>query len=297
MEKAILKALIYSDLFEYPLKAWEIHKWLIGKKATLRQVEKTLRIKKLEGRIKDKEGYFFLKRRAKLVRQRKNREKISEKYFKQAKFVSFFLKIIPWIKLVGVSGSLSMMSASKSDDIDFFIITQRGRLWISRLWIILVLNLLNIRRKPSHSKKKSIGKICVNLLLDEDSLTLTDKNIYLAHEVLQMMPLWERDNIYSKYLEDNAWVFKYLPNWITSTSSMYHVSSIKYFKKQDSHNTDYIIHNTFNLLEQIAKWFQLKYMRQPKGMEKITETALYFHPEDKGREVLSIFKRKIAHLE
>src|SRR5262245_34090416 len=44
MESAILKTLIYADIFDYPLKAWEIHKWLISKKkCELSEVEESLR--------------------------------------------------------------------------------------------------------------------------------------------------------------------------------------------------------------------------------------------------------------
>lgn len=286
MEKAILKTLIYGDIFDYPLKAWEIHKWLIGKKASLQQVEKGLRNLNNESSIKHQAGYYFLPRRIQLVTKRKLKQKQSDKYLKQARVVARIFKIIPWVKLVGVSGSLAMQNAGKLDDIDLFVITDKNRLFLSRILMLGILNLLGKRRKPRQTKRQTSGKICINLLLEEDSLAQTNKDIYLAHEILQMRPLWQKDGIYSKYLADNEWAFKFLPNW-TST-----VDSINYFNfslgsKSRRHPS------LIDFLEKIAKWIQLKYMRTPQGMEKISNNALYFHPQDCRPQVLELYDKKI----
>lgn len=278
MEKAILKTLIYANIFDYPLKINEIHKWLIGKKATLRQVDKALGNL---GEIKKKGKYYFLKERDSLVAQRFRKEKQSVIYFRKAKFISQVLKIIPWIKLVGISGGLALNNAGKSDDIDLFIITSKNRLWMSRLLIVGLLSLVGQRRKKMDSKRKIAGKICVNILLEEDKLEQESKDIFVAHEVLQMRVLWQRGGIYTKYLEDNSWAFRFLPNWLGDST-------------KNSHNTKYIIHNTFfDIFEKLAKHFQLKIMKKPQGMERIEDGALYFHPEDCRQKVLSEYRRRL----
>src|SRR3990172_1629516 len=224
MEKSILKTLIYADIFDYPLKINEIHKWLIGRKTTLLQIEKALDklVKSSRQRrglpetakLKVKSGYYFLPKRARIVGIRKRREKQSKIYFRKAKILSQLLKIIPWIKLVGVSGGLAMENAGKSDDIDLFIITSKNHLWISRLIALGLLSLVGQRRKTGGKGRKIAGKLCVNTLLEEDRLEQASKDIFVAHEVLQMRVLWQRDEVYSKYLADNEWAFKFLPNWI-----------------------------------------------------------------------------------
>lgn len=212
MEKAILKTLIYADIFDYPLRAYEIHKWLIGRKATLRQIERALDKLSKKKKVKNQRGYFFL--RDGLVRKRILRRRGSQRFLLKAKFTTWFLKIIPWIKLVGISGGLAMENASKVDDIDLFLITARNRLWITRLLALILLSLTGQRRQVGQKGRKIAGKLCLNILLEEGSLEQTSKDIYLAHEVLQMRVLWQRNGIYKKYLEDNSWAFKYLPNWI-----------------------------------------------------------------------------------
>lgn len=292
MEKAILKTLVYADIFDYPMILREIHKWLIGKKATLRQVESAIGRLVKSLKLKVQSDYYFLRKSNGMVRKRKRREKQSAKYLLKAKFLCQILKIIPWIKLIGISGGLALDNATKADDIDLFIITAKNRLWISRLLVLGVLSLTGQRRKIGDRGKKIAGKICINTLLEEDRLEQRNKDIFVAHEVLQMKVLWQREGIYAKYLLDNEWVFKFLPNWI---GEQYRVSSIKYLgKKQVTPNTKYKILNTWtDLIESLAKKFQLMIMQKPLGEERIQDGALYFHPKDCRLEVLSKYERKL----
>ena len=291
MEKAILKTLIYANIFDYPLKGYEIHKWLIGKQVSLRQIEKALDKLNQNKKTKRKKGYFFLLRRDGLVRKREQREKHSRKFLIKAKFCVWFLKIIPWIKLIGISGGLAMNNAGKTDDIDLILITSKNRLWLTRFLIIGILDFLRVRRKVKMKGNQVAGKLCINLLLEEDNLEQKNKDIYTAHEVLQMKILWERDGIYSKYLDDNSWAFKFLPNWIDSDMSLRvppKAGRGNLIKNKDSHVASLL----GMTMERLAKWIQLKIMRKPQGMERIEEGALYFHPKDTRSQVLDIYRQK-----
>lgn len=300
MEKAILRTLVYADIFDYPLKIQEIHKWLIGRKATLRQIEKALRGLNQESRISSHGKYYFLRKREGLVIQRNHREKQSVRYFRKAKLLSQILKVVPWIKLVGISGGLALQNASKKDDIDLFIITNKNRLWISRLLALGLLTLTGQRRKVGEKGRKIAGKLCLNILLEEDRLEQQNKDIFVAHEVLQMKVLWQREGIYAEYLEDNSWAFKFLPNWIggargPASSASRRASSIASLLRLRAGTPSSLspLANLTNLLEKLAKWFQLKIMQKPQGMERIEDGALYFHPEDCRTKVLSEYQRNL----
>ncbi len=291
MENAILKTLIYADIFDYPLTIFEIHKWLIGRKETLRQIEKWLEKLRVKGKVERVKEYYFLTDRTKLIRKRKITADQSHRYLRKAKLAVWFLRVIPWIKLIGVSGGLAMGNADKKDDIDLFIITAKNRLWICRLLILGFLSLTGQRRRVKAENNKAAGKFCVNMLLEEDQLIQFRKDIYLAHEVLQMKVLWQKDGIYFKYLTDNEWAFKFLPNWI---GNQYHVLSSKYHVSNNQmQNTKYIILNT---IENLAKKFQLWYMKKPEGLERIEDGALYFHPQDYRTKVLEEYKTRIRNL-
>lgn len=298
MEKAILKTLAYADIFNYPLNLYEIHKWLVGRKANLRQVEKSLLLLKKAKRVGSKQSlpfprekgktvYYFLGRREKLVRDRKVKAKQSAIFLKKAKALAVLLKFIPWIKLVGISGGLAMGNAGNIDDIDFFIITAKGKLWVSRLAALGILALSGQRRKAGQSGKLAAGKICLNTILEEDELEQEHKDIYLAHEVLQMKVLWEREGVYSKYLHDNDWVFNFLPNWVGSSRQ---IASLRYPLPKK------IPPKTINVLENLARGFQLAIMKPKQGKERIENGGLYFHPQDCRPGVLTEYKKRLKKI-
>lgn len=288
MEKAILKTLIYYDIFGFPLKAWEIHKWLIGRSASLKQIEKTLNKLGQGKSIKYYGGYYSLSRRKGLIKARLEKEQISKQHLLIARLVSSLFRLIPWIKLVGVSGSLAMMGSLKRDDIDLFIVTSEKRIWITRLLLIFLTSLTGLRRKRREKRRKANGKICINLILEESDLAQKKKNIYLAHEVLQMKVLWQKDEVYSKFLHDNEWAFKYLPNWKSSVLDKGKGKSVK--GKVEFRN------GFVDWLEEMAKSFQLRVMGSPDKSERIENGALYFHPEDKGIKILEEYKKRILEV-
>lgn len=49
-----------------------------------------------------------------------------------------------------------------------------------------------------------------------------------------------------------------------------------------------------DFLENLAKWFQLRIMKKPAGMERIENGALYFHPNDVRKEILAKYNQKIS---
>lgn len=288
MEKAILKTLIYYDIFNFPLKAWEVQKWLVGKKANLKKTEEGLKKLKKNGKVDNQGDYYFLSGRKRLVKDRINREKVSQKHLQTANIIAKLFKVIPWIKLVGVSGSLAMMGSANKDDIDLFIITSKNRIWISRLLLIFLTTLTGLRRKRRVKLLEASGQICINLILEIDNLVQQKKNIYLAHEILQMRVLWQRSEIYSKFLHDNKWVFDLLPNWKSGVLEKGKEERVKGKVKSGSRFIDG--------LENLAKSFQLKIMNSPSGSERIESGALYFHPENKGEKILDEYNKRIKQL-
>lgn len=290
MEKAVLKTLAYYDVFDFPLKAWEVHKWLTGKKATLVQVEDALIRLEKKNRIARSRGYWYLAGKKKTVKQRESKEKISSGHINLAGYVGALLRLIPWVKMVGISGSLALSASKKEDDIDLFIITDKHRIWISRFLLILLTSAIGLRRSRREKKLSAAGKICINLILERSNLAQKKRNIYVAHEVLQMRPLWQKQQIYSDFLHANSWAFKYLPNWKSS-------------ERMDRKNwnngnfTEAVSSGSLSdLLENFAQKIQLNIMKKPQGKERIETGALYFHPEDKGVKILSEYRKRIAAL-
>lgn len=285
MEKAILKTLIYADIFDYPMLAHEIHKWLIKKEASIEQIEKALKRLVNQKKIVLKQGVYFLKRRSELIGIRQEREVVSQKYYAKAQWIGRFLRIIPWIQLVGISGSLAMRNAEESDDIDLFVITRSNRVWLTRLCTALILELFGERRKRDASPKESQSKICLNLLLSEDALEQKKHNLYIAHEILQLKVLWERSKTYQKFLEANQWAMAFLPNWIG-------ISAVeKRIQPGLKRNWQFV-----DMIEKMLEVLQIRYMGKLSGSEVVGHQALYFHPEDAGVWVMKEYERRVKLL-
>lgn len=284
MEKAVLKTLAYADIFAYPMKVWEVHKWLLEKKASLRDVEKTLNNLSQEGKIKNQDGYYSLAGRKGLIRKRVERSAISKRYFARARLISQFFKLIPTVLLVGVSGGLAMENASSKDDIDLFVITDEGKLWQTRFLLLCILQALGKRRKKSDSKQAARGKCCLNILIDENNLAQNGKDIYTAHEVLQLKVLWEKGDVYSKFLAANSWVFKFLPNW-RGVSVQGRMPKAKSEKQK-----------TQGIAERLARALQLSIMGATGKSRWANDNVLCFHPENYREKILAEYTKAVKDI-
>jgi hypothetical protein len=209
-QQAILRTLAYADVFAYPLTLKELHLFLIGRK--INQTDLTKELKGLKN-ISQKQGFFYLQNQEKNFTLRQKRKKASQEKLKIAQRVAGWLKMIPWIKMVGITGNLAMSNADEKDDIDLLIITSKDRLWLSRLSAILITELLGKRRRPN--QKSVADKICLNMFLDENHLPIPQKEQSLptAHEICQLRPLFDKDHFYQKFVQQNQWLAKFLPNW------------------------------------------------------------------------------------
>lgn len=209
MRKEILRTIIYADIFDYPLCLQEVWHYLISPKQFNQQKIKE-GIKKIPN-IETERGYFFLKNRRRTIAIREKRKKISEEKLKTAHRAARILKMIPTIKLIALTGSLAMNNAKKADDIDFLIIAASNRLWLTRGLVVVLLRLMGLYRRPD----KINNMICPNMFLAEDNLEIPSKeqDLFSAHEVVQVKPLWFKDNMYNRFLKENLWSQKYLANW------------------------------------------------------------------------------------
>lgn len=283
---AILSTLAYHDIFDYPLDLSEICDLLVKKKASKASIERGMERFKGIGKVGEKDRYFFLKGRQKIVRARKLRIRYSQAKLKRAAFFASLLKIIPSVKLVAVSGALSMRNSSKGDDIDLVIVTSKGLLWTTRL----LANLLLLPFKRDPAGKKISDRACLNMFLDESALTIGDRNIYTAHEICQMKVLWDRDNTYSKFLRANSWIREYLPNWKPNVERL-----TTNDKRKKRHET--LDFRRFALVpENFLKSFQLWYMKNKLTTERISSTQLFFHPKDTRDWVIGEYGRRLREL-
>ena len=284
-EKAVVKTLLYADIFNYPLKKQEIFKFLISTEKTEKEIVNGA-IKNLKSLVKSKKNYFFLPGRDNLPLIRKQRTKESLKKLRKAKKIIKIISIIPSIKFIGVSGALSMKNSDKDDDIDIFVITEKNLVWTTRFLLAVLLSVMGVYRKRNSKLHKD--KICLNMILGEDKMNFdkNSRNLYTAHEIAQLLPVFDKNKTYEKFMENNLWIKNFLPN--------FSVDAPFYFKKQNNIFDD-IFNGLFKIIfmEKILKFLQLKYMKKYITKETIGEGFLGFHPFDYKTYVLNSYREKI----
>lgn len=125
-------------------------------------------------------------------------------YLKKAQRAARLLKLIPWILLVGISGSLTNKQARQSSDIDFFIVCRSGRIYLSRFWSKLILLALGWARRNHDSNPA--GKICLNYFLSEQSLDFKPHADHVVRSYKHSIILFSRGETLASLIQANNWL-------------------------------------------------------------------------------------------
>lgn len=284
-QKEILKTLLYSDIFHYPLTIDELWRFTGGKmdKDTYMQA-----LNNLKPLITREGSYYYLTGRHGMVRKREERTKESERKVRSAKESISFLSLIPSVIFIGISGSVAMRNCKKEDDIDLFIIARKNTVWFTRLCILFLLQLTGKRRKRHDTT--GMNQMCVNMLMSEHALTLSWErhSLYTAHEVTRMIPIFERDNMYKRFLRANRWVRRYLPNCLDPR-----ILGYKDIKTKNDKGLSILVSQYLHIFEPLAKATQLWYMRGHRTTEEISDTLLAFHPQDFRPRVVQALEKRL----
>jgi len=265
-------SILYHDIFDYPLNVKEIIRWRVGKKG--------LSLFKKTKEVLNKDGLYCLKDKESLLYKRTLRERISNRKTEIAKKNASLLAKLPTVKGVFITGALAMNNAKEESDIDLMIITKRNRLWLTRLTSYLVLRMMNYAvRKPNDKDQKD--KLCLNIWLDESALSWgkKDRNIYSAHEIAQVVPIVDKENVHQRFLQKNRWILDYWPSAVRLSSMQYAVRSMQ---KSILHSTFYVLLSWFNKL---AFKLQYLYMKPKITREVVTLHKAIFHPRNWGKEI------------
>ncbi len=198
-----LKASVfYHSFFEYPLKREELIKWCLGKEFLF------LFPKKIK--VFRKQGFYFLEKKEYTILLRKKREVFSRIKISIAQKAASVLFYLPTIKLVALTGSVAMKNADSDSDVDLMIIVKSGFLWTTRFLVYFLLFIFGLTYRR-FGDKKTKDKLCLNIWLDENHLAWPKKDVFVAHEVLQIIPLLNRNATYERFLAANSWALPFWP--------------------------------------------------------------------------------------
>lgn len=207
IEVAIMRTMLYADVFNFPLTPDEIHRYLIHDTA----VSKSAIITTLENssylaqQLHFDETYICLQSRRHLIQIRQKREQISQDLWASANRYGRWLSHIPFVRMVALTGALAVRNPSDTDDdFDYLLVTKRGRVWLARAFAVVLVRIVKLFGR----------ELCPNYVLAEDQLVQSRQDLYTAHEIGQMHPIYGAKT-YQSMLAQNVWVKDYLPNLCT----------------------------------------------------------------------------------
>ncbi len=201
-EWSVIQCLSYYSIFYHPLTLKEIFHF--SKFEDISSLMYFLREMEDKGMVHKKGEYFFIdKPNIDPVRLREKGTKIYQDKLPKALKMAKRIWQFPFTRGVYFSGSASKKNMKPKDDIDFFVITANGRLWLCRaiLTIYKKIWLLNSRQY-----------FCINYYVSEAGLKIREENKFTAMEMVTLQPVITKTYIHQAFLTANQWLYRFHPN-------------------------------------------------------------------------------------
>lgn len=204
IEAAILRTLLYADIFRFAMTSAELHRYLIcSQPIALETVEETLtQSPRLQTLLAQEKGYITLTSRYENITRRVEAEQYIQRMWDDAIRYGYWLARIPFVRMVAMTGALSVRNpVDEYDDYDYLLVTQPGRVWLARALAIVLVRLIRLFKR----------ELCPNYVLASDQLEQERQDLFMAREVVQMFPIYGGD-VYQAMMTANNWVGVYQSN-------------------------------------------------------------------------------------
>lgn len=201
-EEAILRTVLYADVFDYPLTVDEIHRYLVGTSASHVDVQTILRESVwLSRRLSNRNGLYSAAGRENTADLRLHRELSAARLWRLARWYGWLAARLPYVRMVAVTGALAVNNVANDDDIDLLIVTTPGRVWLTRALVVALVKFAG----------RMGARLCPNYVLAASALQQARRDLFMAHELAQMIPLAGHE-LYWQMRWANGWSWAFLPN-------------------------------------------------------------------------------------
>jgi hypothetical protein len=202
LSRAIVQAVVYADLFDFPIRIDELWRQLPLLKASQRDVDDaTTNDLFVNAHVTRSGELLHLHGREWLIEHRRKQEARTDELVDQHLGILQLLANLPWVRMVAFSGGTSRKNSVGDDDIDLFIVTAPGRAWAVHALMVASSRAMGCREI-----------LCANYIVDEDHVTVPDRgDLFTGHEMAALRPLTGEDVLQRLYAS-NTWVDDLLPN-------------------------------------------------------------------------------------
>jgi hypothetical protein len=201
---AIERVLAYFEVFQYPLSAAEIQQYLNVTDSSAADVERALQLAVEQERLFQYDDWYQRQPQPNWAERRIQLNTAATHMMPRALRMGRLIGYFPYVRAVMISGSMSKHCLPPDGDVDFFIITTPGRLWMARTTLILFKKIFLLN---SHKY------FCINYLLDTDHLEVEDKNQFTATETVTLLPVVGPEYC-AQFNVSNKWAWQqFYPNF------------------------------------------------------------------------------------
>lgn len=203
LRSSILKVITYFDFFNYPLALEDILFFLDT------DAEELSVVREIDALIEEgclyRCGDFYSLQNDPALAERRNKGRVhADRLLPIATRGAMLLFQFPFVRGVFISGSLSKRCADDRADIDYFVVTSAGRLWIARTFMHLFKKLTYLRGRQH--------RYCMNYYVDEEAMEIREKNIFTATELLTLIPASGNGGVIS-FFKANEWTARFYPRY------------------------------------------------------------------------------------
>ncbi|NTW46319.1 MAG: hypothetical protein HGB18_04705 [Candidatus Moranbacteria bacterium] len=296
----ILATLAYHDSLDRALTSFEVWKYLIddsgeGERSSLGETVTALSGRDLAGRIAEVDGFYTLCGREELALRRIRSEKTATAKLHRIRRLAKALRIVPFVRMIGVTGSLAMRRGDAESDWDLFVVIRTGRIFSGRTCLTGFLQAIGKRRHGARSKDRA----CLNYFVTEDGLEIPTEDLFSANEYSFLIPLFGRET-FRRFELKNRWIAKRLPNRLPtevlplwSVPESCRLLSVRRFFER--------VIDVDAAESWLRSWQRRKIMRNPNtaiegGRIEATDRALVFLPHPHGPSVYERFRRRLSEV-
>jgi hypothetical protein len=201
-EAAILRTVLYSSLFEYPLTLDELRRSLLQCTQSEADILRTYAASpRLQQSIELRDGVFFPRGCSAWLGQRRRREIRSLAFLRRQESLLRVIAALPFVRLIALSGSLAVLNADRRADLDLFVITKGRHAWMTTLLVVLLSKLVGRRRI-----------VCLNFVMSDERMTVEQNDLFTANQIIHLRPVAGLDT-YHAFLRANPFVQRFYPNF------------------------------------------------------------------------------------
>ncbi|MDP3057465.1 MAG: hypothetical protein Q8N37_03020 [bacterium] len=254
----------------------------------------------LKKTIEQKNGFYFLRGRKEMIKQRIQSKKLTDQKFKRSKWILKFISYLPFIRLIMISGSTAIGNPQKESDIDLLIVAKYGRIWTARAALTFFTLLFGVYRHTG----KTENRLCLNHYITDRSLGIDFGNLYKAEEYLNLLPLSGDLNLYKKFFKENSWIKNYTYSSSGSLEKNLRTIPLKGVSLKIKHFFEFLLSGFVgDRFEKYFKKLQVYFIEKnpltgsPKARIRYNDSNLVFHPVLVEPEVIGKWKEKMAKFE